>query len=178
MAERRTYIIALGGNLGDSEKIFEAAVQKLEEGALRGSRVIKRSACMRTPALVHPEYPQAEQSDYLNGLLVLESSLAPSELMSSLLEVERELGRDREGEKIPWSPRCIDLDVVASDSFVSALPELTVPHPQMHNRDFILKLMQEVAPEWIHPIFNRTSAQLYEDLRARQASSDLGVSCF
>jgi 2-amino-4-hydroxy-6-hydroxymethyldihydropteridine diphosphokinase len=150
----------------------------MEQGDFLGSQVVKRSEWIRTPALVHPDYPHSPQGDYLNGLVVLESDLLPHELMLGLLEVERDLGRDRSSETIPWSPRCIDLDIVANGSFVSALPELTIPHPQMHNRDFILELLQQVAPEWIHPIFNRSSAELLLDLRARQASAALGVASF
>ncbi len=178
MTEQRTYIIALGSNLGDSEAIFTRALTLLEKGRLQGSRVSKCSNWIRTPALVHPEYPDVAQGDYLNAILALHSSLEPAEMMQCLLQVEKELGRDRESESIPWAPRCIDLDIVACGNFVASSPELIVPHPEMHRRDFVLTLMQEVAPEWVHPIFNRGLSEMLDDLRAREAAHASGVACF
>lgn len=99
------------------------------------------------------------QPDFLNCIVQCESELNPSELMQTLLRIERKLGRERR-EK--WGPRTIDCDILFINDEIIDADELKIPHPEIMNRPFILKLMNELAPEFIHPKLNKSMEQLYE----------------
>ncbi len=99
------------------------------------------------------------QPDFLNCIIQCETELSPSELMKTLLRIERNLGRVR---KEKWGPRTIDCDILFFDNEISDTDELKLPHPEIMNRSFILQLMNELAPEFIHPKLNKSMEQLYE----------------
>jgi 2-amino-4-hydroxy-6-hydroxymethyldihydropteridine diphosphokinase len=91
-----------------------------------------------------------EQPRFLNAAMLLETDLGPVELLGGMLEIERGMGRDR--ESVPAKgPRVIDLDLLLYEDRILELPELTLPHPAMHERRFVLEPLAEVAPEWRHP---------------------------
>lgn len=154
------YVIALGTNLGDREQQLSKAVAEIE--AQLGT-VLSRSSVIETDALVLPG--AAAQPSYLNSAVLLESSLAPQSLLQALLGIERLLGRERSAELSRWSPRVIDLDIIAAEQSIVSEPGLEVPHPEMHARAFVLVPFCELWPAWRHPILGLTAAELLARLR-------------
>ena len=101
------------------------------------------------------------QGRFLNGALLLETELAPVELMRGLLAVERAMGREREGA-VAKGPRVIDLDLLVYDDVVMATEELTLPHPEMQERRFVLEPLAEIAPGMVHPVLGLTVQAMLE----------------
>ncbi len=143
--------IALGSNLGDRRSYLEQALRRL--GASAGIRVIRVSSFHETP----PEGGPAGQGMYLNAAAELETDLTPLELLRILLRIEAELGRDR---VIHHGPRTIDLDLLLVGDSVLNGPELTLPHPRMHQRSFVLLPLLEIAPTVLHPLLGTSIAEL------------------
>jgi 2-amino-4-hydroxy-6-hydroxymethyldihydropteridine diphosphokinase len=106
----------------------------------------------------------APQPRYLNGVLRCETKLQPEAILSNLLTIEKELGRVRGVTDVKWGPRTIDLDLIAVDNVVLKSPTLTLPHPEMHKRRFVLEPLLEIAPEWIHPLLGKSVRELFLSL--------------
>ncbi len=149
--------VALGANLGDRRATLERAVALLAEEV---GPLAARSAWRETPALIHPDDPAAWYPPYLNGVVVLRTALEPAAILTRLQAIELALGRDRRAEQARWRPRVIDLDLIAIEERIVLLPDLAVPHPEMHRRDFVLGPMAEVWPDWRHPRLGRTVEEL------------------
>lgn len=161
----RRAIVALGANLGDPAATFAQALRLMAEEI---GPVVARSAWRSTPALVHPDDPVREQPSYLNGVVLLDTGLDPEALLARLHGIERALGRDRAAETKPWQPRLIDLDLIGLDREVRDPPhDPALPHPRMHERDFVLGPLVELWPDWRHPRLGRTAAELLSELAAR-----------
>jgi 2-amino-4-hydroxy-6-hydroxymethyldihydropteridine diphosphokinase len=151
--------IALGSNLasrfGDREANLREAVRRI--GALGEVRAV--SSFYDTAPVGYREQPR-----FLNGALVLETELEPRELMRELLSVERAMGRERVGTiakgAILKGPRVIDLDLLLFGDVVMATEELTLPHPEMTERRFVLEPLAEIAPQWVHPVLGKTVGEL------------------
>lgn len=150
-------IVAFGANLGDRASTFERAMTLLEP---RVGPILARSSLYETPPLVLPGVDPATIPHYLNAVVIAESSLPPLELLRALLQIERDCGRDRTAEPSRWMPRAIDLDLIALDGCTVNTPELTLPHPELHRRRFVLEPLAEVDPEWVHPVSGKTARQL------------------
>ena len=162
MTTRHRAAVALGANLGDPAQTFERALALL---AREVGPVVARSAWRTTPALVHPDDPVREHPPYLNGVVLLESELGAEAILARLHAIERTLGRDRAGELRPWQPRMLDLDLVALDQEVREPPTTPVlPHPRMHERDFVLGPFVEIWPHWRHPRLGKTARELLAEL--------------
>lgn len=134
--------VGLGANLGDRETTIRRAVELIS--AAPGVDVVGVSALRET----EPWGP-VEQPPYLNGALLLETDLGPRALLDLLLDVERRLGRVREGER--WGPRTIDLDLLLYEELSVDEPGLTLPHPRLHERRFALEPLAELAPDAVVP---------------------------
>lgn len=141
--------IALGSNLGESQKILEAALDLLCQTP--DIQLVACSSWYQTVAVGPP------QPDYINGCALLDVSLSPETLMNQLLEIETQFGRVRQQ---PWGPRTLDLDLLLYDDRVLALPGLQIPHPRMRERAFVLIPLAEICPDWIDPVSHRSIAQL------------------
>jgi 2-amino-4-hydroxy-6-hydroxymethyldihydropteridine diphosphokinase len=147
--------IALGANLGDRQANIRAALEKL--GQTPGVTVSQVSTLMENPAVGGP----VDSPPFLNAAAELETSLSAPALLARLLEIEREIGRIRR-EK--WGPRPIDLDLLLYDDIASQEPGLTLPHPLMHQRRFVLEPLAQIAPGADHPLLKRTIRDLHADL--------------
>lgn len=103
----------------------------------------------------------------MNAVAQVETELAPEKLMETLLAIERELGRDR-AATVPKGPRTIDLDLLLYDDRVIHMSGLTVPHPAMHTRRFVLDPLAEIAPNAVHPVLKRTARELLSTLNPKK----------
>lgn len=130
--------VALGSNLGDREANLRDAVARL--AGTPGLRPLRASRLWETPAVGPP------QPDYLNAVVEVDVCLAPHAHLRRLLQIESELGRvRREGER--WAPRTIDLDLLWQGGLRLETATLTLPHPRLHERSFVLAPLAELAPE-------------------------------
>ncbi len=152
--------IALGSNLdsrfGDREANLREAVRRV--GGLGEVRAV--SSFFDTEPVGFLEQPR-----FLNGALVLETELEPVALMRELLGVERAMGREREGA-VAKGPRVIDLDLLLYGDVVMETEELTLPHPEMQERRFVLEPLAEIAPDWVHPVLGVTVLAMLERVAA------------
>ncbi|NJM45033.1 MAG: 2-amino-4-hydroxy-6-hydroxymethyldihydropteridine diphosphokinase [Alkalinema sp. RU_4_3] len=144
---QHTAAIALGSNLGDSLLTLNTAVAHLN--GLADLRVLACSSWYRTAPIGPP------QPDYLNGCLLLATGLTPQTLMQQLLSVETHFGRERRER---WGARTLDLDLLLFDDVVVCHPDLTIPHPRMNDRAFVLVPLAEIAADWIDPTTGRAIA--------------------
>ncbi|MBE1162639.1 2-amino-4-hydroxy-6-hydroxymethyldihydropteridine diphosphokinase [Dyella acidiphila] len=143
----RAYV-ALGSNLGDSRQQLLHAIEAL--AGLPHTRVLARSRFYRTPP-----WGIVDQPDFLNAVVVLETPLAPHALLDALLEIERAAGRERHGER--WGPRTLDLDLLHVAGTTVCDERLTLPHPHIAERAFVLLPLSELAPELEIPGQGRVS---------------------
>lgn len=132
-------LLALGGNVGDARATLDRAVTLLCDG--KAVRLIARSSDYRTPP-----WGMADQAPFINLCLVVKTELSPQALLRRGLEVERALGRDRSREQ-RWGPRPVDIDVLAYDDVSVSEPDLTLPHPLLFERAFVLVPLSEIAPD-------------------------------
>lgn len=152
MSKQIAYI-AMGSNLGDRAATLLAAAKML--AGLDGVRVQKISGMIETEAVGGPE----DQPAYLNAAAEIETTLAPRQLLRALHEVEAALGRDRRaGQR--WGQRTCDLDILLMGKIVAESPELTIPHPRMHERLFVLRPLAEIAPGAVHPKLGLTVVEM------------------
>ncbi len=145
--------VALGSNLGDRLEHLRAAVNALE--ALPKTRVLGKSRVFETEPVGGPD----GQGAYLNAVVRLETRLKPRELLEALLEIERSRGRVRTTR---WGPRTLDLDVLLYGTQVIREDHLTVPHPRLHERAFVLEPLHDLAPDLEIPGLGVTVAALRE----------------
>ncbi|MDW5265572.1 MULTISPECIES: 2-amino-4-hydroxy-6-hydroxymethyldihydropteridine diphosphokinase [Acidobacteriaceae] len=144
--------VALGSNLesefGDREANLREAVRRMR--ALGTVRAV--SSFYDTEPVGYLAQPR-----FLNAALVLETELEPLELMRELLAIEHAMGRQR---MIAKGPRVIDLDLLLYEAVVMATVELTLPHPEMHERRFVLEPLTEIAPGMVHPVLGKTVGEM------------------
>jgi 3-oxoacyl-[acyl-carrier protein] reductase len=145
--------IGLGSNLGDRQSYLDQALAALQE---QDRIVVKQvSSYYETDPVGGP--PDAPL--FLNAVAEIETQLEPSELLSMLLDIERRLGRVRREKN---APRTIDLDLLLYDDLIQDDPNLTIPHPRMHERGFVLEPMAEIAPDLVHPVVGETIQELWD----------------
>lgn len=145
----RNIFLSLGSNLGDREENLRTALGKLEQA---GINVVKRSSLYETEPV-----EVADQPDFLNLVLEVETDLEPGALLTACLRVEKELGRIRERAK---GPRKVDIDILFYDQHVINHPDLKIPHPALYRRNFVLTPLEEIAPHFHDPATGKTVAQL------------------
>ncbi|WP_174875637.1 2-amino-4-hydroxy-6-hydroxymethyldihydropteridine diphosphokinase [Vogesella oryzae] len=131
-------VIALGSNLENPAAQIEAALAAIS--ALPGVQLLRRSACYRTAPVGF-----ADQPDFINAVCEVASDLTPSDLLAALLQLEQEFGRVRTFRN---APRVLDLDLLLVEGVSQQDAFLTLPHPRMHERAFVMVPLAQMAPEW------------------------------
>lgn len=159
-----TTLLGLGSNLGDSEATLNAALVDL--AALPDVQIVRQSSWHRTRPIGGP----ANQADYLNGAAVIETKIAPLTLLAELQKIEARHGRVRTER---WAPRTLDIDLLLYGSDVAETHMLTLPHPRMTYREFVLRPAAEIAARMLHPTIGWPIDQLLIHLQA--ASNHLAI---
>jgi 2-amino-4-hydroxy-6-hydroxymethyldihydropteridine diphosphokinase len=155
--------IGIGTNLGDRATNYQQAILRI--AALKDTRLVRQSSIYETE-------PVGEiKGTFLNGVIEIETEFTAEETMRRLLSIERAMGRKRSGaRKTPRRdkplPRAIDLDLLFFNSEVNDSPALTLPHPRLHERRFVLAPMAELAPALIHPKINKSISELLVGLKS------------
>ena len=132
-------IIALGGNVGDVRATFKKAIANI--CGMAQAALLARSSDYATPP-----WGEANQPRFVNACIEIETALDPHALLFTLQKVEQKFGRDRSKEQ-RWGPRTLDLDLIAYDDVRLDRPELTLPHPRLFERAFVLVPLAEIAPD-------------------------------
>jgi len=146
------YWIGLGSNLGNREENLREALLALKRKKIS---LITLSAVYETEPLDFRDQPV-----FLNMAVEIETSQFPRALLRTCKFIEREMGRRPASSN---HPRIIDLDILLAENRVLSLPDLTIPHPRMHKRRFVLEPLREIAPEIIHPVYKKTIRQLEKE---------------
>ena len=149
--------LSLGSNIGDREKNLRDAIARLKAGG----RVTSVSSFYETEPVDF-----TDQAWFLNCALALETTESAQQLSKRILQIEREMGRQRLQKK---GPRIIDIDILLFSDQIIDSPELTVPHPAMHRRRFVLEPLAEIAPEARHPVLRKTVREMLDALPAGQS---------
>jgi len=150
--------VAFGSNLGDKEKFIDEAIEAL-------SNLPQINIVAISDKIVTEPYGNVEQDVFLNGVMKIETLLPADELLQILQKVEEHTGRER---KIHWGPRTLDLDIIFYDDDIISEDDLIVPHPDMKNRDFVLKPLMQIAPYKLHPVYRKTISDMYAELMAKK----------
>lgn len=148
----KTIYLSLGSNIGDRAENIARAVAALAE---HGVRVTRQSSLYETEPV-----ELREQEWFLNGVVAAQTDLAPREVITALLAIERSLGRER---TIPKGPRIIDIDILLFGDAVVKEPQLEIPHPRMAARRFVLVPFAEITPEAWHPVLRKSIADLLSE---------------
>jgi deoxyguanosine kinase len=162
---RQTAYIGIGSNLGNRKEYIDQALKLL--AAAEQIELGRVSDYLETAAL-----GKISQPNFLNAVAEVETSLEPEDLHQRLVEVENSLGRER---KEKWSARTIDLDLLLFGDQVISTEKLTIPHPQMHLRSFVLKGLCQLNSELVHPLLKVTAGQLASRLNGYDFVLDSGV---
>ncbi len=148
--------LSLGSNLGDRLSNIQQAVALF--GMSDKVKIVKTSSFYETQP-----WGNSNQPWFLNAAMAVDTNLSPMELLNFCQSVEFQLGRKRDGKK--WCPRTIDIDILTyDDKIISEGEKLVIPHPFMHLRAFVLVPMLEVKQDLVHPVFNKTISDLYDEL--------------
>ncbi len=143
--------LLIGGNDGDRKANLAKALENIEG---TGSRILRRSSLYETAP-----WGKADQNDFLNQALQVQTSLDAPALLEELLKIEEKMGR-RRLEK--YGSRIIDLDILFFNETIIDSPRLIVPHPEIQNRRFVLAPMEEIAPDYVHPVLRKSIRELLE----------------
>ncbi len=153
-----TAFVALGSNLGDRDKLLDRAVHRLEETP--GITVVARASVYETEPVGGPP----GQQQYLNSVVKIQTDISARELFAQMCIIEQELGRVR---TVKDAPRTIDLDLLLYGESVIEDEDLVVPHPRMHERQFVLEPLAEIAPDVVHPTLGLDAKTMLESLAFR-----------
>ena len=144
--------LSLGGNLGNTREIFEGTYPHIEK---KIGKIAVYSSIYQTEA-----WGPIPQADFLNQVVLVTTTLKPEACLTELLEIERQFGRER---KERWGPRTLDLDILFYGDVIIAAPDLSIPHPRIAERKFILTPLAEIAPLFEDPIAKKSMVTLLKE---------------
>jgi 2-amino-4-hydroxy-6-hydroxymethyldihydropteridine diphosphokinase len=147
-------VIALGSNIGNRDEMLSHARAALEA---HGVEIRRISSTIETPALLPADAPRDWDMPFLNQVIVVQTAFTPHNLLMLMKSIESELGRKDRGH---WGPREIDLDLIDFHGEIIVSDALTLPHPRMDERRFVLKPLAEIAPDWKHPVFEMSAEEI------------------
>jgi len=149
--EMHKVVLSLGGNVGDVLKTFMGVEKELSSSV---GRISKSSRTYQTEA-----WGKKDQSNFLNKVLLIETLLEPDEMMKTCLDIERKMGRNR-NNSVKWAERMIDVDILFYDDLVVREKDLIIPHPHLHERNFVMIPLNEIFSDYVHPLLKRTVKEL------------------
>lgn len=155
--KKRNVYLSIGSNIGDKEYNLNLAIEQIEESM---GRIVKISNFYSNPA------EGFIGDDFLNACLHIESNLSPNNLINSILKIENLFGRKRKVNGV-YESRNIDIDIIFIDDIILKTQSLTVPHPRMHTRHFVLIPLCDISKEIFHPLKKKTVNELLLDLPGR-----------
>ncbi len=149
-----TAFLSIGSNMGDKKKYLDDGIAFLKADSR--IRMISVSDYIETKP-----YGGVEQDDFLNGAVKIETILTPDSLLELIHDAENAAGRKRE---VRWGPRTLDIDILLYDDLIVNTPDLVIPHPDMANRDFVLRPLSMIAPEAFHPVLKKSVSAMHSDI--------------
>ena len=152
--------LSLGGNLGNTQEIFEACYPMIEN---KVGAILQQSSLYRTAA-----WGLQDQADFTNQVILVETTLNPHTILTEIQAIEKALGRER---TITWGPRTLDLDILFIDQQIIQTTDLQVPHPHIQDRKFVLIPMEEIAGNFKHPVFKKSMIELLQETTDETAVS-------
>ncbi len=155
MNKEDTIYLGLGTNQGNKEENIRGAIEEL-------SHLLGTPTAVATIIETEPWGFQSDNS-FLNTVVAFKSTLAPEEILKATQEIERRLGRTKKSIDGHYSDRPIDIDILLYGSRVIESPQLTIPHPLLHKRLFVLQPLAQIAPGLIHPILGKSIARLLKE---------------
>ena len=158
--------IGFGSNIGERLTYIQNSLHSLS--AVEGITLTTISSIYMTEPVGN-----VVQDDFLNGVVSLETSLSPHSLLHTLKDIEISIGRQH---RTRWGPREIDMDILIYDDLCLQTPDLTIPHPEMHLRRFVLTPLAEIASNLSHPVFNKSILSLLHSLNDNK-SVVKAISC-
>jgi len=149
-----TVYLLLGSNEGQREEWLNEAIRLLQQNC---GTITARSYIYETAA-----WGLEQQPDFLNMALSITTALSPADLLEQTQAIEQQLGRQRE---VKWGQRTLDIDILFYNSDIIDIPGLKIPHPYIQERRFALVPMAEIAPDLVHPVFNKNISQLLDECK-------------
>lgn len=149
--------ISIGSNIGNKEENIKDSIERL-----KGNKEIKVT---KIASIIETEpWGYEEQDSFKNTAIEIKTFLNPKELMKTLLTIEQDMKRER---IIKWGPRIIDLDIIFFDDYATSDDYVTIPHPRMEEREFVLEPLNEIAPNYIHPLNKKRVFKMLEEIRKK-----------
>lgn len=152
-----TIFLGLGANVGDKKANIKKAVELLKG---------KITNIIVAPIYETKPWGFKEQDNFLNTAIKGNTYLSPLELFKFVKDVEKKVGRV---ERFKWGPREIDIDILFYDNLVYKDSDLNIPHPYLHERDFVLKPLMDLDPDFVHPVLKKAISKLYKSLRGNSS---------
>lgn len=153
--------IAFGSNIGNRQKYLNIALNKILEN--NSFKLLKLSSIYETEP-----FGILGKENFYNSVILCETSFSPSVLLKFLQNIEDSLGRKR---RLRWDERTIDLDILFYDDLVLSIPDLTIPHPMIEKRGFVLAPLNEISPDFIHPVSKMKIEEIFERWKESEFSN-------
>tara|TARA_R110000782_G_scaffold163260_5_gene255351 strand:- start:180 stop:1322 length:1143 start_codon:yes stop_codon:yes gene_type:complete len=168
MGVYKTAYLSIGSNLGNREILLQKAIFELGKKA---GEIRQVSAIYETPSWGF------EAEDFLNACLEIQTLLTPENLLTAILEIEANYGRQRNNSE-SYQSRTLDIDIIYYEKEVIKTPSLTIPHPKLQDRKFILKPLADISPQFYHPIFNKDTRNLLQECKDKSILTKRTIKLF